>query len=62
MQLYNLKLDPSEKENVVAEHPGKAEEMKALLSGYVSNGRSTAGAAQQNDGPERWAQLEWMQD
>ena len=30
-QLYNLKDDPSQKTNVIREHPEKAEEMKAAL-------------------------------
>lgn len=62
MQLYNLKLDPSESENVIVAHSGRAQEMKTLLSQYVINGRSTAGPTQQNDGAERWDELEWMED
>ena len=59
-QLYNLKEDPSEEENLIEQYPEKVKELKSLLEEYIRNGRSTPGAPQQNDGPERWAELEWM--
>ncbi len=62
MQLYNLSKDPSEKKNIVREHPEKVQALKALLRKYVVEGRSTPGPSQKNDGPESWAQLNWMDD
>ncbi|WP_163379745.1 sulfatase family protein [Cyclobacterium sp. SYSU L10401] len=62
MQLYNLDSDPGEEQNLIANHPGKVEELKSLLTAYVQNGRSTPGALQKNDGPETWKQLYWMTD
>jgi hypothetical protein len=59
-QLYDLSSDADETVNVVSEHPKKVAELKALLTRYVTEGRSTAGKPQKNDGPERWPQLEWM--
>jgi len=61
-QLYNLKRDPGEKNNLVSKHPRRVEDMKALLAKYVREGRSTSGAVQENDGPEYWPELEWMKD
>ncbi|WP_405398692.1 arylsulfatase [Maribacter sp. Asnod2-G09] len=59
-QLYNLKEDPTEKKNLVAEHPQKVKELQSLLEKYITQGRSTPGIPQKNDGPEKWAELEWM--
>jgi arylsulfatase A-like enzyme len=59
-QLYNLASDPDETVNVQAEHPDIVNDLKALLTRYVKEGRSTPGAIQKNDGPERWRQLDWM--
>ena len=61
MQLYNLDKDPAEEQNVVKEYPEKVEELEALLRKYVVEGRSTPGLSQENDGPQRWAQLDWME-
>lgn len=60
VQLYNLKNDPSEKNNVYAGHPELVTELKALLQKYVQEGRSTPGKPQKNDGEYPWKQLEWM--
>lgn len=59
-QLYNLGKDPAEEQNLVVQHPEKVEELKALLTKYVSEGRSTPGPSQKNDGPETWAELDWI--
>lgn len=48
-QLYNLKNDIAEKENLIVNHPEKAQVMIELLETYVANGRSTAGIIQKND-------------
>lgn len=61
-QLYNLNEDPAEEKNLVQEHPEKAKQLEALLEKYVTEGRSTPGPSQKNDGPERWAQLDWMEE
>ena len=60
MQLYNIKNDPSEKQNLQAEHPEIVKELKALMTKYVQEGRSTPGAIQKNDGVYPWKQLDWM--
>lgn len=49
MQLYNLKDDIGETTNLIKNHPEKAEGMVALLERYVTEGRSTRGAIQNND-------------
>ncbi len=62
IQLYNMKTDPAEKNNVYAEHPEVVKELKDLMIKYVKEGRSTPGAPQKNDGPEVWKQLSWMEE
>lgn len=60
VQLYNLKNDPGEKTNLQAEKPEIVEELKALLTLYIEEGRSTPGVPQLNDGEKIWSQLWWM--
>lgn len=62
VQLYNMKTDPEEAKNVCAEHPDVVKELKNLMAKYVKDGRSTQGIPQQNDGPEVWKQLSWMEE
>ena len=59
-QLFNLKNDPSEKNNLLNDHANKADSLKHLLTDYILRGRSTDGAAQKNDEPTDWPELEWM--
>jgi len=59
-QLYNLEKDPSEQTNLVHLYPDKVNELKALLQEYILSGRSTPGEPQENDGPKRWTELDWM--
>ena len=62
IQLYNLDEDPAESKNLQAMYPEKVEELKSLLTKYITEGRSTPGAAQQNDPSDNeWAQLWWME-
>jgi arylsulfatase A-like enzyme len=60
VQLYNLKTDSCEEHNLQAEHPEIVAEYRKILSDYISNGRSTKGQAQKNDGPQTWPELSWM--
>lgn len=60
VQLYNLKTDPGEKENLVVQFPDIVNELQALLTKYIREGRSTPGAPQANDGPSHWDQLWWL--
>lgn len=59
-QLYNLEVDPVEEKNLVYLYPEKVKELKSLLEQYIRQGRSTSGRPQENDGPERWSELDWM--
>lgn len=61
VQLYNLKEDIAESNNLEADYPEKVEELKALLTKQILDGRSTAGKIQQNDTGAIWKQLWWMQ-
>jgi len=48
-QLYNLKDDISEKNNVAYKHPELVQKLTKLMEQYVKNGRSTVGEPQKND-------------
>ncbi len=58
MQLYNLKEDIGETKNLIADYPEKAAELKAILKKIILDGRSTAGAIQENEGMEGWKQID----
>ena len=50
MQLYDLSNDIGETKNVQAEHPDVVARMTKILETQISNGRSTPGSPQKNDG------------
>ena len=62
VQLYNLKHDVGETNNLQAENRVLVENYRNELRAIVMNGRSTEGEVQENDGPEYWPQLKWMKD
>lgn len=61
-QLYNLKEDIKEENNLQDEYPEIVKQYRNELTNIVINGRSTQGEKQKNDGPERWKQLNWMDE
>ena len=59
LQLYDMEADPGEKTNLQSKNPEIVSALSKLMMDYVNNGRSTPGANQLNDGPNRhWKQLE----
>jgi len=59
-QLYDLALDPAEKNNVAAAHPEVVQRLGALMRSYIERGRSTSGPPQRNvDAP--WPQIAWKE-
>ena len=50
IQLYNLKNDPSEKNNLYNKHPETVQKLVSLLSKEITNGRITPGPIQSNEG------------
>jgi arylsulfatase A-like enzyme len=50
VQLYDLSSDIAEQRNVQAEHPEVVARLTRLMEKYASEGRSTAGKAQSNNG------------
>ncbi|MEL6922608.1 MAG: arylsulfatase [Bacteroidota bacterium] len=50
VQLYNLKKDIGETENLAEAHPEKVAQLTQLMQRYVDEGRSTPGAPQSNEG------------
>lgn len=61
VQLYDLSADVGERENVQDRHPEVVEELTALLTRFIREGRSTPGTPQRNTGPSTWEQLWWME-
>ncbi len=59
-QLYNLKNDPSETNNLFRDNPGKVKELKELMTKYIEQGRSTPGEEQENEGMDNWPQIDWI--
>ncbi|MDP6858525.1 MAG: arylsulfatase [Verrucomicrobiales bacterium] len=49
MQLFNLKNDPGERNNLVSKHPNKVSSLLQLLESQVEKGRSTPGSQLSND-------------
>lgn len=62
VQLYDMELDPGETTNLQGEHREQVQYLLRLLKDYVSEGRSTPGAPQQNDVPVDIWKLETMPD
>ena len=61
IQLYNLKNDPVESENLQEFNSEKVEELKLLLTRYIVDGRSTPGVSQKNDSISfKWKQIEFI--
>ncbi|WP_339752103.1 arylsulfatase [Algoriphagus aquimarinus] len=62
VQLYNLASDPGETNNIYAENGDKVASLKALLSKYIKEGRSTPGAPQSNDQIDgEWKQIGFVE-
>ena len=62
IELFNMRSDPAELSNAAQEHPEIVDTLSALLAQQVVNGRSTPGAAQENEYDKRWTQLEPIAD
>jgi arylsulfatase A-like enzyme len=60
LQLYNLAEDIGETKNLALAKPDKVENLKKLLTRYITEGRSTSGKPQKNDGETVWEQLWWI--
>ncbi|GAB2478060.1 sulfatase family protein [Algoriphagus taiwanensis] len=62
VQLYDLATDPGETSNLQAEQREKVQELTALLSKYIREGRSTPGIPQANDPYDgEWKQVWFME-
>ena len=58
-QLFNLKADPGEQENLVEKEPEKFLAMRSQLLETIRNGRSTPGSPQPYVKSENWPGMEW---
>ncbi|MEX0290151.1 MAG: arylsulfatase [Flavobacteriaceae bacterium] len=59
LELYDLKADPAEENNVISKHPEIAKRLEKKITDIVLNGRTTPGAAQSND-TGWWKDLTWI--
>lgn len=53
-ELFNLKADPTQKNNIYATETAKVHELASLMEKYVADGRSTPGPKQKNDVDVVW--------
>jgi arylsulfatase A len=60
IQLFNIKTDIKEANNVYKEHPEIVNRLVNLLTQEIKNGRSTPGAIQKNTAPTYWPEISWM--
>ncbi|OON95558.1 MAG: hypothetical protein ATN31_10745 [Candidatus Epulonipiscioides saccharophilum] len=58
-ELFNIVKDPSEKFNIIKEHPDIVKELIVELDKTVENGRSTPGLKQENAPGMNWIQVNW---
>ncbi|WP_443939826.1 sulfatase family protein [Pedobacter sp. MW01-1-1] len=54
LQLYNLKNDIAEKDNLANKNPQEVEKLTRILESTINNGRSTPGKKQKNDVPVQY--------
>ena len=62
IQLYNLKDDIGENSNIYEENKEIVDELRRLLTKYITDGRSTKGEKQKNDGVDIWPAIEWIKN
>ncbi|GAA0353295.1 arylsulfatase [Alkalibacterium iburiense] len=64
-ELYDLREDISETNNVIDDYPDVVEELMERLAEHVKKGRSTEGKEQENERNNptgEWPQINWMKD
>lgn len=59
-QLYDMKKDPSEKNNLYGSHKKVEQALYNSFKGYILDGRSTPGYKQKNDESSQWKQIEFI--
>jgi len=60
MQLYDLKKDPGETQNLFDQYPLVVSQLREELVSLILEGRSTPGPKQKNEGLEIWDQIKWI--
>ncbi len=60
-QLFDMENDVRETHNVIEEYPNVARELRARLTKYVLDGRSTPGTPQANTGAPVWKTVKWLE-
>ncbi len=59
-QLFDLAVDPAEKNNLYSAHPEIVRKLGVQLAQIITSGRSTPGARQPNSGRSTWPEIAWM--
>ena len=59
-QLYNLGIDPGEKNNLHSKNNIISNELKNELKKIIINGRSTVGKKSKNENIDNWKQINWI--
>ncbi|MEE2604680.1 MAG: arylsulfatase, partial [Bacteroidota bacterium] len=59
-QLYNLGLDPGEKNNLHSKNNIISNELKNELKKIIIAGRSTVGKKSKNENIDNWKQINWI--
>ena len=59
-ELYDLSIDPSEKNNLLSEHHEVADRLAAKITRIIRDGRSSEGEPSPND-TGWWSHLVWME-
>lgn len=60
-QLFDMEKDVRETHNIIEEYPNVARELRARLTKYVLDGRSTPGTPQANTGASVWKTVRWLE-
>lgn len=59
-ELFDLKSDISEQNNVIDQYPDLVKDLTETLENYIRKGRSTKGKERSNYKPTHWEQIKWM--
>jgi arylsulfatase A len=61
-QLFDIVSDPTEKTNLITQHPEIVQQLGLLMRNYIQQGRSTPGALQKNTPVKSWQQIQWSRE
>lgn len=62
VELFDLASDPQQQNDLASLEQDRVAAMRDALTETILAGRSTPGPARQNEGPDRWPMLHWLED